>query len=61
MMPLFMDWAQLSQGYRAITRKKFTFLPLSPQGFLTVSSPLSAGGPEKFSMLAKKGGLALTF
>ena len=56
-----MDWAQLSQGYRAITRKKFTFLPLSPQGFLTVSSPLSARRPEKFSMLAKKGGLVLAF
>ena len=29
-----MDWVQLSQGYRAITRRQFVFLPLSPQEFL---------------------------
>ena len=30
--PLFMDGAQLSQGYRATTRRQFTFYHLVPRG-----------------------------
>ena len=32
--PLFMDWVQLPQGFRATTRKQFTFLTLRPLKFL---------------------------
>ena len=34
--PLFMDRAQLSQGYRATKRRQVYFLPLSPQEFLVL-------------------------
>ena len=37
--PLFMDAVQLSQGYRAATRRQFTFLPLGPQKVLVLVLP----------------------
>ena len=35
-----MDGVQLSQGYRATTRRQFTFLPLNPQEYLVLISSI---------------------